>query len=171
MHEEEEGGVGETEQQPLQQQWRWWWWQWRQQQQWQQQQQPASKAICDYFILLIQILQRGSRNKQHRLKWRTKWQKCLWTVSLSDTEEFLQRKRKICKKWPVSSAFWLNCITSEGTAVAQWLRCCATNRKVTGSIPGGVMEIFHWHNPSDRTMALASTQPLKEMSTRRISWG
>jgi hypothetical protein len=26
-------------------------------------------------------------------------------------------------------------------------------------------------NPSDRTMALASTQPLTEMSTRRISWG
>jgi len=25
-----------------------------------------------------------------------------------------------------------------GTAVAQWLRCCATNRKVAGSIPGGV---------------------------------
>ena len=25
-----------------------------------------------------------------------------------------------------------------GTAVAQWLRCCATNRKVAGSIPAGV---------------------------------
>ena len=41
-----------------------------------------------------------------------------------------------------------------GTAVAQWLRCCATNRKVAGSIPDGVGGIFHWHNPSDRTMAL-----------------
>ena len=30
---------------------------------------------------------------------------------------------------------------------------------------------FHWHNPSDRTMALGSTQPLTEMSTRSISWG
>ena len=27
-----------------------------------------------------------------------------------------------------------------GTAVAQWLRCCATNRKVAGSIPDGVMK-------------------------------
>jgi hypothetical protein len=26
-------------------------------------------------------------------------------------------------------------------------------------------------NPSHRTMALGSTQPLTEMSTRRISWG
>jgi len=29
-----------------------------------------------------------------------------------------------------------------GTAVAQWLRCCATNRKVAGSIPAGVIEFF-----------------------------
>ena len=29
-----------------------------------------------------------------------------------------------------------------GTAVAQWLRCCATNRKVAGSIPDGVNGIF-----------------------------
>jgi hypothetical protein len=31
----------------------------------------------------------------------------------------------------------------EETAVAQWLRCCATNRKVAGSIPDGVIGIFH----------------------------
>jgi len=58
-----------------------------------------------------------------------------------------------------------------GTAVAQWLRCCATNRKVAGSIPSGVIGICHRHNPSERTMALGSTQPLTEMSTRSISWG
>ena len=58
-----------------------------------------------------------------------------------------------------------------GTTVAQWLRCCATSRKVTGSIPDGVIGIFHWHNPSNRTMALGSTQPLTDMSTRSISWG
>ena len=29
------------------------------------------------------------------------------------------------------------------TAVAQWLRYCATNRKVAGSIPDGVIGIFH----------------------------
>ena len=59
---------------------------------------------------------------------------------------------------------------SVGTAVAQWLRCCATNRKIAGSITDGVIGIFHWHNPSDRTMTLGSTQPLTEMSTSRISW-
>jgi hypothetical protein len=34
-----------------------------------------------------------------------------------------------------------------------------------------VIGFFHWHNPSGRTMALGSTQPLTEMSTRNISWG
>ena len=27
--------------------------------------------------------------------------------------------------------------------MAQWLRCCATNRKIAGSIPDGVIGIFH----------------------------
>jgi uncharacterized protein YktB (UPF0637 family) len=31
------------------------------------------------------------------------------------------------------------------TAVAQWLRYCATNQRVAGSIPDGVNGIFHWH--------------------------
>ena len=51
-----------------------------------------------------------------------------------------------------------------------WLRHCATSRKVAGSIPDGVTGIFHWHNPSGRTMALGLTQPLTEMSTRNFSW-
>ena len=38
-----------------------------------------------------------------------------------------------------------------------WLRHCATSRKVAGSIPDNVIGIFHWHNPSGRTMALGST--------------
>ena len=29
-----------------------------------------------------------------------------------------------------------------GTAVAQWLRCCATNENVAGSIPAGVIGFF-----------------------------
>jgi len=36
-----------------------------------------------------------------------------------------------------------NVSTSLGTAVAQWLRCCAINRKVAGSIPDGIIGIFH----------------------------
>jgi hypothetical protein len=51
------------------------------------------------------------------------------------------------------------------------LRHCVTTWKVTGLIPGGVFEIFRWHNPSGRTMALQSTLPLTGMSTKNISWG
>jgi len=34
-------------------------------------------------------------------------------------------------------------VGQRGTAVAQWLRCCSTNREVTVSIPDGVIVIFH----------------------------
>ena len=56
-----------------------------------------------------------------------------------------------------------------GTWWRNWLRHCATSRKVAGSIPDGVIGIFHWHNPSSRTMALRLTRPPTEISTRNIS--
>jgi hypothetical protein len=52
-----------------------------------------------------------------------------------------------------------------------WLRQCTTSRTVEGSIADGVVGIFHRYNPSGRTVAVGSTQPLTEMSTRTISWG
>jgi len=35
-----------------------------------------------------------------------------------------------------------NILVKPGTAVAQWLRCCVTNRKVAGSIPASVSGFF-----------------------------
>ena len=58
-----------------------------------------------------------------------------------------------------------------GTRWRNCLRNCGTSRKGEGSIPDGVIGNFRQNNPSDRTMALGSTQPLTEMSTRSISWG
>jgi hypothetical protein len=40
--------------------------------------------------------------------------------------------------------------------------------KVAGSIADEVNGIFNWPNPSSRTVALGSTQPLTKMSTRNI---
>ena len=54
---------------------------------------------------------------------------------------------------------------ARGGVVVKTLR-----NKPAGSIPDGVIGIFQWHNPSSRTMALGSTQPLTEVSTRCISW-
>jgi hypothetical protein len=51
------------------------------------------------------------------------------------------------------------------------MRHYATNRKVAGSIPDGVIGFFNRPNPSSCTMALGSTQPLTEMSTRNLPGG
>jgi hypothetical protein len=69
----------------------------------------------------------------------------------------------------VKLCFGSPCSREGITRWRSWLRYCATNRKVAGSIPDGVV-IFHWHNPSGRSMALGSNQPLIEMNTKNISW-
>jgi hypothetical protein len=82
-------------------------------------------------------------------------------------------RKKQAEYWIIGSfvvGTFVQILLERGTAVAQWLRYCATNQKVAGSIPDGVMEFFLDTDPSDRTMALGSTQPLTEMSTRSISW-
>ena len=55
-------------------------------------------------------------------------------------------------------------------AVAYWVEVRLASRKVEGSIPDGVIEIFHCLNPSGRTMALVSTEPLTEMCNREVPW-
>jgi len=80
--------------------------------------------------------------------------------------------RVIFPYWETTVRIYLGgtrCLRGWGrTVVAQWLRCSTTNRWFNS-------RWCHWnfsfHNPSDRTMALGSTQPLVEMSTRTISWG
>jgi hypothetical protein len=46
-----------------------------------------------------------------------------------------------------------------------WLSHYATSGKAADSIPDEATGFFNWPNPSSRTMALGSTQPLAEMST------
>jgi hypothetical protein len=53
------------------------------------------------------------------------------------------------------------------------VRHYATSRKVAGSLPDEV-DFSDLPNPSGRTMALGSTQPLTEISTRNLkqeTWG
>jgi len=45
--------------------------------------------------------------------------------------------------WRFLHDFSISRLLLPGTAVAQWSRCCATSRKIAGSIPDGVIEIFH----------------------------
>jgi hypothetical protein len=46
-----------------------------------------------------------------------------------------------------------------------------TTTTTTGSIPDELIWFFNWPNPSSRTVALGSTQPLTEMSTRNLPGG
>jgi hypothetical protein len=48
---------------------------------------------------------------------------------------------------------------------------CSTSRKVAGSIPDGDIGIFHWHNPSGRTMFPGSTLLSIQMCTRNSLGG
>jgi len=56
-------------------------------------------------------------------------------------------------------------------AVAQLVEALHYKLEGCGFDSRGVIGIFYWHNPSGRTMALGSTQPVIETSTRDISWG
>jgi hypothetical protein len=79
-------------------------------------------------------------------------------------------------KWVVGNIFLINFISFifyyplRCTRQRSWLRHYATSRKVVGSNPDEV-DFFSWPNPSSRTMTLGSTQPLTEMSTRKIPGG
>jgi len=144
----------------------------------------------DIYITLMQIYSILSWHNQHHSVFPINWhyiaKQLLGKVMtwLSSTPCTLHCYEPC--KWPTSTHITPNyslliknspyfilstLLLKMGTAVAQWLRCCSTNWKVAGSIPDGVIGIFHWHNPSERTMVHGSTQPLTEMSTRSISSG
>jgi hypothetical protein len=64
--------------------------------------------------------------------------------------------------------FSLSIVYKSGHMVAQLLRHCATSRKVVGSIPDEVIGFLNLLNPSSRTLAQKSIQPITEMSTRNL---
>jgi hypothetical protein len=66
------------------------------------------------------------------------------------TSEILGMQTNHCDSWHRYNV--LVCVWGD-TRWHSWLRHCATSRKVAGSIPDGVIGIFHWHNPSGHTMA------------------
>jgi hypothetical protein len=47
----------------------------------------------------------------------------------------------------------------------------ASSRKVADSNPNEVIGFFNWPNPSSRTMALESAQPLNRNEYLESSWG
>ena len=71
--------------------------------------------------------------------------------------------------WPLAEISHSNCLSGAwGGVVVQALRYYSDGPGIDSR---WCHSIFQWHIPSDRTMALGSTQPLMKMSTRNISWG
>jgi len=66
-----------------------------------------------------------------------------WGVTPCNVEVIYLRLKKTSASLSRVLAYSIMVIVIGGTAVAQWLRYCATNRKVAGSIPAGVIVIFH----------------------------
>ena len=71
-----------------------------------------------------------------------------------------------------SYLFTYNTFIRRGQAVAQLVEALRYKPEGRGFDSRWCHWIFfHWYNRSGRTMALESTQPLTEMSTRNVSWG
>jgi len=95
-----------------------------------------------------------------------------WTPPFYTIQEEVRKSLRTHRNTQINySLSYNNYQIKGGTRWGSWLRHCATSQKVAGSIPDGVIGIFHWHNPSGLNMALELTQSLTEMSTRNISWG
>jgi hypothetical protein len=68
--------------------------------------------------------------------------------------------------------FWVHSANRlVATRASLQLYRAAVSRKVALSIPNEIIGFFIWPNPSNRTVALRSTQPLTEMSTRNLPGG
>jgi hypothetical protein len=68
-------------------------------------------------------------------------------------------------------SFYIPSLSKDTSRYRSWFRHYATSRKVAGWLPDEVIGFFYWLNPSSRTVALESTQPLTEMSTRNLPGG
>jgi hypothetical protein len=102
----------------------------------------------------------------HRARWSTV---CCLLLNLERTKHPRWSMHSFAAPYAVNYFRYIF-ICYEDTWWRSWSRHCATTRKVASSIPDSVTGIFHWNNPSGRTMDLGLTQPLTEMSIRNISW-
>ena len=116
---------------------------------WQEYRSHYMKAYVDLRIISHGLLPRicNVSDKSYRESQNTRWM----------VSNFL---RKSCRLWD-----------TVGIAVAQWLKCCATNRKVAGSIPDGVSGFFICIKYFRKSYGPGVDSASNRMSTRSISWG
>ena len=93
-------------------------------------------GICNYMYLHVQARKPSQGSASRKVMQQT----YLFhdTIRCRRNLKFTESQRSLTRKYVL-----LHIIQLHGTAVAQWLRCCATNQKVAGSIPADVSGIFH----------------------------
>ena len=84
----------------------------------------------------------GTRGVMRRDMW---FHRTGYVASSDGTRGVMRRDMWFHRTGHVVSLDW-------GTRWRSWISNCATSYKVAGSIPDGVIGIFHSHNPSDRTV-------------------
>jgi hypothetical protein len=95
----------------------------------------------------------------------------LWNKYRPCKERPYTRTASIATLWPISRpglSGSFSCQTSFNLLRKESNLHYTTIRKVADSIPDEVIRFFNWLKPSSRTIALGSTQPLTEMSTRNL---
>ena len=134
------------------------------------------KRRCFIAIAFQTFIYNSPLRKFTKIKRARNWKKLfkIWSILIMKIKPKFYSKKEDKKGDYSGLAVYWNYVFGFGHAVAQlgsWLRHCATSHKVVGSIPDGIIVSFHWRNPSGRTMAMGSTQPLTKMSARNISCG
>jgi hypothetical protein len=96
----------------------------------------------------------------------SKWAHMPW-----DWQEVRQGKYTKHKTQQNIKEFLDTCVGKMAEVTISRIKLLILMGLVAGSIPDGVTGIFQWLNPSGRIVALGSTQPLTDMSTRNPFWG
>ena len=108
--------------------------------------QSIPRSLCTSLHSNVVVIRTSGQNL-----WTSRWAHDLSDIGGGEGGEEWTKSTFIlsdCEGLKTEWLSWYFKITTSvtcGTAVAQWLRCCATNRKVAGSIPAAVIGIFHWH--------------------------
>ena len=91
------------------------------------------------------------------------YKNCVYTISLAWTA--------LWQELVIAGAqVWCRTVPCGGYAVAQLVEALRHKSEGRWFDPSCCQCIFHWHNPSSRTMALGVDSASTETSTRNISW-
>ena len=131
----------------------------------------------------IHVYSRGSSSPRHLVplsRWGNwSWYGCRGVISYTVQKVHLSQGNHHAGFWTSDRSPGTGQSGSQILDLLRYLQhsmsCTHTCYRVRGgevcrdaAIPVGVGGIFHWHNPSGRTMVLGSTQPLTEKSSRNF---